>query len=150
MRAVHLQVLVSMLMLAVAQPASAADDYKVIKLEQDVRRLEQQVRDLSRQVAELRRTAGTSIDQAPAASREAAAPSTSPLWLQAKNWQRLKTGMSELQVIDILGPPTSTRAADAGTRVLLYALEIGAGSFLSGSVELRDRSVVEISPPVLK
>jgi hypothetical protein len=151
MQVTHLPTVLAMLMLAVAQSASAADDFKVIKLEQDVRRLEQQVRDLSRQVAELRRTAGTSIDQA-AASREVAAPpsSTSPLWLQAKNWQRLKNGMSELQVIDILGPPTSTRAADADNRVLLYALEIGIGSFLSGSVELRDRRVVEIKSPVLK
>ena len=152
MRVMHLRILLSMLMLIVAQPAAAADDFKVIKLEQDVRRLEQQVRDLSRQIAELRRTAGTSTDQA-AVSPEVAAPSGSPpssLWLQAKNWQRVQVGMNELQVIDILGPPTSTRAVHADSRVLLYALEIGTGSFLSGSVELRDRRVAEISPPVLK
>ncbi len=59
--------------------------------------------------------------------------------------------MSELQVIDMLGPPTSTRVgADADTRVLLYALEIDAGNFLSGSVELRERRVVGIVTPVLK
>lgn len=150
MQVTHLQTVLAMLMLAVAQSASAADDFKVIKLEQDVRRLEQQVRDLSRQVAELRRISGPSIDQAAASREVAAPPSTSPLWLQAKNWQRLKNGMSELQVIDILGPPTSTRAAETDNRVLLYALEIGIGSFLSGSVELRDRRVVEIKPPVLK
>src|SRR6186713_1449016 len=128
MQATHLQTVLAMLMLAVPQSASTADDFKVIKLEQDVRRLEQQVRDLSRQVAELRRTAGTSIDQAVTSREVAAPPSASPLWLQAKNWQRLKNGMSELQVIDLLGPPTSMRAADADNRVLLYALEIGIGS----------------------
>lgn len=156
MKAFHVQALLATVMLAVAQSSMAADDYKVIKLEQDVRRLEQQVRDLSRQVAELRRVAGTSADPVPAAaSQEAPEPSGSPppdslLWLQAKNWQRVKIGMSEFEVIDALGPPTSTRAGDAGARVLFYALEIGTGNFLSGSVELRDQRVVDISKPELK
>lgn len=152
MKAVHLQALASLLMLAVAQLATAAvDDYKVIKLEQDVRKLEQQVRDLSRQVAELRRDATWSAGPAPApGDREATAASGSPPWLSAKNWQRLQIGMTELQVIDTLGPPTSMRSDAKDTRTLLYALEIGTGNFLSGSVQLRDRRVVEISTPVLK
>jgi hypothetical protein len=151
MKAVHLQALILLLMLTGTQFATAADDYKVIKLEQDVRRLEQQVRELTRQVSELRRYAGTSPAQTSAPSPEGEASSGAALWLQAKNWQRLQVGMSELQVIETLGPPTSTRgAADASSRVLLYALEIGTGNFLGGSVELRDRRVVEISTPVLK
>jgi hypothetical protein len=59
--------------------------------------------------------------------------------------------MSELQVIETLGPPTSMRGAgDGDERTLFYALEIGAGNFLSGSVQLQDRRVVQISTPVLK
>jgi hypothetical protein len=141
---------VTMLVLPVAGWAAAANDYKVIKLEQDVRRLEQQVRDLSREIADLRRQSGAPPLSAPR-DQEKPAPSTSPLWLQAKNWQRLRAGMTELEVIDALGPPTSTRVAnDGATRILFYALEIDIGSFLGGSVELRDRRVVEINTPVLK
>lgn len=157
MKAIHLHALIPLLMwpllmLMGTQVAAAADDFKVIKLEQDVRRLEQQVRELSRQVSELRRYAGTSPAPVLApASPEGTTSSSSAPWLQAKNWQRLQLGMSELQVIETLGPPTSTRGAtDASARVLFYALEIGTGSFLGGSVELRDRRVVEINPPVLK
>jgi hypothetical protein len=143
-------VLIAMLTLPVAGLAAAADDYKVIKLEQDVRRLEQQVRDLSREIADLRRQSGAPPLAAPR-EQEKAAPSTSPLWLQAKNWQRLRVGMSELEVVEALGPPTSTRVAGDGTgRILFYALEIDTGSFLGGSVEFRDRRVVEINTPVLK
>ena len=145
-----LQATFAMLMLSAAGLATAADDYKVIKLEQDVRRLEQQVRDLSREIADLRRHAGTPAISAPR-EQEKPAPSTAPLWLQAKNWQRLRVGMTELEVIDALGPPTSTRGAGDGTaRMLFYALEIDTGSFLGGSVEVRDRRVVEINTPVLK
>jgi hypothetical protein len=140
----------ALLMLSVAGSAVAADDYKVIKLEQDVRRLEQQVRELSREIADLRRQSGAPALSAPR-EQEQASPSSSSPWLQAKNWQRLRVGMTELEVIDALGPPTSTRpAAEGAGRILFYALEIDTGSFLGGSVELRDRRVVEINTPVLK
>lgn len=144
------QAAVAMLMLSLAGPAAAADDYKIIKLEQDVRRLEQQVRELSRQIAELQRQTGAPAIPVPR-DQEGPAPSGPQLWLQAENWQRLRVGMSELEVIDALGPPTSTRLADEGaTRILFYALEIDVGSFLSGSVEVRDHRVAEINEPVLK
>ena len=59
--------------------------------------------------------------------------------------------MVELEVISLLGPPTSLRgAADSPSRTLMYAMEIGSSGFLSGSVQLRDRAVVEVSPPVLR
>jgi len=145
------QAVVAILMLPLAQFADAADDYKVIKLEQDVRRLEQQVRDLSREISELRRQAGLSFTRVPRDQEKAVPPALPPLWLQAKNWQRLRVGMSELEAIEALGPPTSTRpASDGAARILFYALEIDTGSFLGGSVELQDRRIVKINPPVLK
>ncbi|MET0535045.1 MAG: hypothetical protein ABW171_12540 [Steroidobacter sp.] len=145
------QVAATLMMLLLSQLAAAADDYKVIKLEQDVRRLEQQVRDLSRDIAELRRQSGGATVSAPREPERAAAPSSSPLWLQSRNWQRLRVGMSELQVIEALGPPSSTRpASDGAGRILFYALEIDTNSFLGGSVEMRDSRVVAINPPVLK
>ncbi len=131
---------------------AAVDDYKVIKLEQDVRRLEQQVRELSRQIAELRREPTPLADQSqPPTNRTPASSASSPLWLQMKQWQALQVGMNELQVIETLGPPTSTRIApDGDARILFYSLELAANSFLSGGVEMRDRRLVEIKIPELK
>lgn len=132
---------------------AAVDDFKVIKLEQDVRRLEQQVRELSRQIAELRREPVPSAaqSQTPASRTPPAATGSPPLWLQMKQWQALQVGMNELQVIETLGPPTSTRiASDGDSRILFYSLELVAGSFLSGSVEMRDRRLVEIKLPELR
>ena len=142
---------IAMLMVPLTSLA-AVEDYKVIKLEQDVRRLEQQVRDLSRQIMELRRTSGAPVDQiVPPSDREAAAVPATPLWLQVKSWRTVRVGMEELEVIEKLGPPTSTRVDDDGkTRTLFYALEITTGTFLGGSVRLQDRRVTGIEPPVLK
>ena len=56
---------------------------------------------------------------------------------------------SELDVVGTLGPPTTMRVA-GGTRVLLYALEIGTSGFLGGSVILRDRAVTEVHAPTLQ
>jgi hypothetical protein len=52
-------------------------------------------------------------------------------------------------VIEALGAPTSMRVQD-GTRLLLYAMEIGSSGFLSGSVTLKDREVIAIELPTLK
>lgn len=131
-----------------AVPTAAADDFKVIKLEQDVRNLERQVQTLSRQLDELKMQLSRSGDRPAIASSPT--PSTmTGAWLDASNWQRLKPGMSELEVISALGPPASMREED-GVRVLLYAMEIGSSGFLSGSVSLRDRVVVEVQKPTLR
>jgi hypothetical protein len=129
---------------------AAADDFKVIKLEQDVRNLEREVQTLNREVDELR----AQLDRGGDKSSFAAPPSTpsaptASSWLEVANWNRLHPGMEELAVIEVLGPPTSMREEN-GVRVLLYAMEIGSSGFLGGSVSLRDRKVVEVQKPVLK
>jgi len=139
------------LMLAAAmQSAAAQDDFKVIKLEQDVRNLERQVQDLSRQVSDLQRRLTQAGDTSAArADRPLPPASTSTSWLVAANWDRVRAGMSELEVIGMLGPPTSMRAA-ANSRTLFYAMEIGASGFLGGSVRLEERKVAEVVRPVLR
>ncbi len=57
--------------------------------------------------------------------------------------------MSELEVVTLLGAPTSMRA-EAGQRTLMYALEIGSSGFLSGSITLRDGHVADIRKPALQ
>lgn len=138
------------LLMLVCMQVEAADDFKIIKLEQDVRNLERQVQDLSRQLAELQQRGSRSDDQRVPEPRPAAQPSSSQ-WLDAVNWNRVRVGMSELEVISTLGPPTALRGADdESSRTLMYAMEIGSSGFLSGSVQLKDRRVTEVQKPVLK
>jgi hypothetical protein len=132
--------------------ASAADDTRVSFLEQEVRNLQRQVQALSRQVDDLRTRPGRiespsfALGAPPAGSASA---NSLPRWVDAALWKRLRTGMSELEVIGALGPPTSMRE-ESGAKVLLYAMEIGSTGFLGGSVKLRERAVVEVRQPSLQ
>jgi hypothetical protein len=130
--------------------ASAADEGRLSFLEQEVRNLQRQVQALSRQVDEMRtqpeRLGPASL--APPAASGAAPAASLPRWVDASLWRRIRTGMSEIDVIGALGPPNSMRDED-GARVLFYAMEIGATGFLGGSVKLRQRAVVEVLQPTL-
>jgi len=127
--------------------ASAADEQRISFLEQEVRNLQRQIQSLSRQIDELRTRPDRPTAQAPAAA-DAPAPG-SDQWIDAESWKQVRRGMSEMEVIDLLGAPTSMRA-EGNARVLLYALEIGSSGFLGGSVTLRDRTVAEVQPPTLQ
>ena len=141
------RLLLAMFLVCLPLAALSADDPRVSFLQQEVRNLQRQVLVLTRQVDELR-TRPPRVDGAklPLPS----APVTDPgAWLDADRWRKLREGMSELDVIASLGPPTSMRDEN-GARVLLYAMEIGSSGFLGGSVTIRDRSVIEIRQPTLQ
>ena len=140
----------SRLLVLLLMPAATlgADDLRVTRLEQDVRALQRDLQVLTRQIQQLQ------MQTSRPGTEGHAQPMPAPViaetgWLDAGKWRRLRTGMSELDVIGTLGPPTSTREVN-GTRELLYAMEIGTSAFLGGSVLLRDRAVVEVRIPVLK
>jgi hypothetical protein len=138
------------LLLALCLPCTAADDFKVIELEQDVIELERRVEELSRQVAQLQQR-NAAATTGPATPVECPAPAGSAAWLSAANWGRVRPGMSEFEVVDILGPPSSVRGApESESRTLMYAMEIGSSAFLSGRVDLKDRRVVEVQVPALR
>jgi hypothetical protein len=128
--------------------ARAADDGRVSFLEQEVRNLQRQVMSLTRRVDELS-ARPSSPAELPQSLRSREADASSGRWLDSGKWRQVKTGMSELDVVSLLGPPTSMREVE-GARVLFYALEIGASGFLGGSVKFRDRAVSEIRTPVLQ
>jgi hypothetical protein len=143
------RLLLAFLLLPMA--ASAADEGRLSFLEQEVRNLQRQVQALSRQVDELH-TRPDRLEppsSAPTGAARNGAVTNQPQWVDASRWRRLRAGMSELEVISALGPPTSMRE-EGGARVLLYAMEIGSSGFLGGSVKLRDRGVVEILQPTLQ
>jgi hypothetical protein len=135
------------MMLACTPVLAAADDLKVAQLEQDVRDLKRQMLALSRQLDEIRNRPGS--PPARVAQTLRPAPTDQDAWVDAAKWQRLRVGMSELEVLSLLGPPTSMREEN-GARLLLYAMEIGESGYLSGSVSLRERVVSGIQKPELK
>lgn len=127
--------------------ALGADSTRIIALEQDVRNLERLVATLEREVRELRRERSVGSPNLGGA-RELQEPSPDA-WVDAAKWKKVRVGASEMEVIEILGRPTSMRV-EGDARILLYAMEIGATGFLSGSVTLRDREVVAVELPALK
>ncbi len=139
------------LALVLAIPAHAAEDFRVMKLEQDVRTLERQVQALQRLVGELQLRA-RQANPALEVNADRGASSTEPdqAWLNSAAWNRVRTGMSELEVIEILGKPTAMRPDANDRRALLYTLEIGATSFLTGSVSFGNGKVVEIQKPAVR
>ena len=125
--------------------AASADDLRIASMEQDIRDLKRQVQSLTRQIEELRRQpANPGVRSSPSS---ASPPSTA--WVDLSKWNQVRPGMSEMEVLSALGPPTTMRDAN-GAKVLRYALEISSGGFLSGSVTLRDRVVVEVRKPELQ
>lgn len=143
MRALPFALFLSLL----ASAAFAADSNRIIKLEQDVRNLERLVGNLEREVRELRRGTTSTATKLPSSSTTS--DDSSSDWVNASKWKRVRLGMSELEVIEMLGQPTSMRL-EGDSRLLLYAMEIGTSGFLSGSVRLEDRKVVELQLPALK
>ena len=143
------RILLTILLCAAPLSAGAADDFKVTQLEQELRTLQREVARLSQELELVRRQRLANVEQFSVPLRAAPRAPGSDKWLDSTRWQQIKPGMSELQVIELLGPPASMRAANQ-ERTLLYAMEIGSSGFLSGSVTLRDRAVVTVKHPVLQ
>ena len=64
-------------------------------------------------------------------------------------WEKLRTGMTEQQVLDVLGYPTTSRGTGA-SKTLFYTVQVGASGFLSGRVVIVDKAVQEIQKPILR
>lgn len=130
--------------------SATADEVRERQLELDVAQLRRELLEQTRRIDGLERL--LRVDQSQrASSRGTKAAEAEPGWLVAANWNRVRPSMTELEVIAILGTPSSVRAgSEASTRTLLYALEIGTGSFLAGSVELGPNGVTVVSRPALR
>jgi hypothetical protein len=137
--------------LLLASTANAADDLRVRQLENEVMRLQREIDAQSRRIEGLERSVRNDVASRTVPSGPARTADSSPAWLVNANWDRLEPGMKELEVIAILGRPTSVRVEEnGGARSLLYALELGPEAVLAGSVRMGDSGVAEINRPVLK
>lgn len=136
----------------VFSPARANDNVRIRQLEGEVSRLQ---RDIAAQARRIDQLEGA-VREAQSSVGRASAPvfrrgDDSPAWLVVGNWDRIRPGMKQEEVIAILGRPTSTRSGqDGGTRTLLYALEVSPTAVLAGNVQLDGSGVTRINRPALR
>lgn len=133
-----------------AQPPSADD--RVTNLELEVALLKRLLAEQDRRITALEKklavgTSDVSAVSSPAPGDRLTPPSAARGWQVARNWAKIRNGMSERQVTDILGAPTSTE--DLGPfRTLFYRGEVTGSGFVSGNVELNKDRVWQINTPV--
>jgi hypothetical protein len=109
------------------------DDMRVRQLENEIMRLQRELDAQSRRIETLERSARMGSPAKPGVPVSRATDS-SPAWLVTANWDRIRPGMKELDVIALLGRPTS----------------LGPNAVLAGNVRLGAAGVAEINRPVLK
>jgi hypothetical protein len=140
----------TVLLVAPFAPA-AVDDLRVRQLENEVMRLQRELDAQSRRIEDLERSQRSSSVGRPVAAPMERPTDSSPAWLISTNWDRVKPGMKDLEVIALLGRPNSVRTEpDGKARTLLYALELGPTAVLAGNVRMGDNGVAEINRPLLK
>jgi hypothetical protein len=121
-------------------------DPRVDELTKETAQLKQRITDQEARIAELER-AVKFLQSAAAPPAPAPIPSPTPLWHRPASWNLIKTGMSEAQVVSILGTPTSVDSS-IDQRTLLYTPDSKSTSTLRGSVTLIDDRVSAMTPPV--
>ncbi len=126
-----------LLLSAIQTPAllAQARDPRVDKLTTETAELKRTVADQDRRIADLERM--VKMLQSTVAPLPAPIPSPTPAWTQASNWNRIKPGMSQAQVVEILGPPTREQSA-IDMRTLYYEAGPHSTLTLTGSVSLTD------------
>jgi hypothetical protein len=147
----------ALILLALLAAARAvAQDAATVQLQQDVLELKRVNEQLERRIESLERQLVAQGGQAgwgslPRSGSSATTNNAANVsWMNTADWDRIKPGMPELEVIRILGVPNSLRDGEQGRQVIFYALEIGTGRFLSGSVTLQEHRVAEVQKPTLK
>ena len=114
------------------------------KVEMETEQLKRTIADQDRRIAELEKT--VQALQASANPRPGPIPAPTPAWQLASSWNLIKKGMSEAQVVEILGPPTNAQGV-TDMRTLFYQPDSRSTTTLSGSVTLTDDRVTASNPP---
>lgn len=135
--------------------AQADDTGRIAYLESEIQRLRTQLAEQNRRIqrleAQLEQMGGATMTDprrpisvdGPDNGRPAA---SGPLpWHSSEAWEQLAVGMSQSEVIAILGDPTALEAVD-NYKTLFYS-DGAAGGEISGHVNLKDDLVVAIKVP---
>ena len=121
-----------------------SDDSGVDELRKETAQLRRSVADQERRIAELEKTVkALAAISAPVPQR---IPPTTPPWRLAANWALIRKGMSEAQVVEILGPPARVQSV-TDERKLYYQPDARTGSSPHGTITLIDDRVTASEPP---
>jgi hypothetical protein len=120
-------------------------DPRVDELTTETAQLRRTIADQERRIAALEKSVKTlqALAAPPVPKR---IPSPTPEWRVAANWAHIKKGMSEAQVVELLGPPTRVTSV-VDVRTLYYQPDAKTGGTLNGSVTLMDDRVTASAPP---
>lgn len=138
---------VNILILGCAAAMAQTPDPRVDSLTKETAQLKRTIADQERRIAALEKA--MKVLEGVTASLPARIPPDTPPWHSASNWSLIRQGMSESQIVGILGPPTRVQSA-VDTRTLLYLQDSRSTSTLNGSVTLTDDRVTASSPPNIK
>src|SRR5687767_10100878 len=144
------------IVLAISVPAAAQlEDIRTRQLMQDVAELQRTVRQQALRIdqleREISRLTGTPVASPVAREGVSAADVEKQRWLAPKTWDRVSVGMSEIEVLEILGYPTSARAGqEKSMKTLFYSVQVSPAGFLSGNVELENNRVRAVQRPTLR
>ena len=133
-----------LLLLTCAIAMAQTRDPRVDELTKETEQLKRKIADQDGRIAELEKAVKSL--QSAAAPLPASIPAQTPPWHRASNWTLIKTGMSEAQVVGILGPATNVDSSD-DTRTLYYTPGANSTSTLKGSVTLIDDRLTAMTPP---
>ena len=132
--------LIPILALLLVPPQIYASDTDVQEdvdaLYKAVMRLTNRISELEQQVEELKGQEIRSPSQQRVIAKAPMPVAASKAWHDPGNWSRLKKGMSEARVKQILGQPTRRRTDSIGYVTLTYSGFNSDGVSLTGNVEL--------------
>ena len=120
---------------------------RIASLQREIAAQAQRISRLEAEVARLTAALGVTPAPQPTGARSRVAPRGA--WMTAAPWGRIKRGMSERQVISILGSPTK-REVDSIKITLFYQGEVADSGYVSGNIQLwlDDNRVWSINRPV--
>lgn len=125
--------------------AWAEDSARIRQLEDDVKILKQSIVKQGNRIDILERQLSTTISPFNYNKNLPTEGDTSGGWHNLTNWQRIKHGMSERQVISILGQSTSFTGL-LPNRTIYYRGKVN-GSFVTGNIDFDDDRVMRIHIP---
>lgn len=146
-----------MLLALAPVPALADDAARISRLETEIQQLRTLIDEQARRIRRLedeldRRTGQPGPVQRPRPRAETTvqggtpAPVTPRPWHGAAAWDRVATGMTQEEVAQVLGEPTSADSIGA-LSTLFYNGPAPGGRPLRGHVNLKDGRVVAVSKP---
>lgn len=149
----HALALITMISISITiVPNVLGQDATIENLRKEIRLLKKEITEQNKRIERLEQELINlkNFLKLKAESKEIQSPvvySTGSGWKEPSNWDRIRDGMSEKQVVSILGKPTSIE--DSGVfRTLFYQGEVSGSGYISGNVKLTDDRVYFINKPV--